>query len=112
MGIALVRTDGIIIEANQLFRNIIGLAKTSGSGNDENAASFLGRVAESSKERVIGKLESAREGKQISGPPVEIHFIGDQARSTQFGISPIDEHLTPEPAVIVYLTETTGRKKS
>ncbi len=49
MGIALVRTDGIIIEANQLFRNIIGLAKTSGSGNDENAASFLGRVAESSQ---------------------------------------------------------------
>jgi two-component system, cell cycle sensor histidine kinase and response regulator CckA len=104
IGIALVQSGGAIIESNRTFKTILGVRQTADDLN------FLEWIAEGNRDRVVSLIDSVVAGRGPTGVPVEIHLVGDEERSAQFNVSPIDLHLTPDPAAIVYLTETTGRK--
>lgn len=113
IGIALVEKSGVIVEANQAFKQMLGLsggASSSSSNVQPEVTNFLDCLKVADRERVSGLMAPVATGGRSGGPPIEIHFDGKAERSAQLCLSPIGSQVVPKPGVIVYLTETTGTK--
>jgi two-component system cell cycle sensor histidine kinase/response regulator CckA len=105
IGIALVDTEGRVVECNPVFRRIVG-----GKEADIRGLPVVDTIASEDREEVYKRLSRLATGGEVAGP-IEVHLNSGSERVASLYASRVEEEEGADGGLLLHLLEVTEQKK-